>query len=428
MKKTFTLLFLIVFLLPGCSLQSNFENEVKVVEESVSYHYTAPWNKDFFDRFYQDLKLEKDLPIIKGGIVPHHLLAGYLDASFFENLKKQNPSTIVVLGPNHFYKGYSKIISSEYDWHTPYGDLTTNRGMIANLATKRIINIEEDVINDEHSIYGILPFIKKSLPDAQVLPFIFKGDITKKQMDNFVEGLLAVVPSDTVFVSSIDFSHYQTLNVANFHDELSIDVIKSFDFANLDKLEIDSVPSLYILLKIMEKYKTQKVVLEKHDNSAKMIGDSSADNTTSYYSPYFSKGEKTEKNLTSFMLLGNADMSEEEVISLRRDLAGNEDRFLFGFDYLWPEKDEIPDEIVEVVEGNDIFDYFAKSDKEKINFAIGGILYKDGSSKFYVFPFVFEDDKAVRLEYVDAQNFVKDLFAKNNIKDYNIDEFSFVIQ
>ncbi|OGH86762.1 MAG: AmmeMemoRadiSam system protein B [Candidatus Magasanikbacteria bacterium RIFOXYC12_FULL_33_11] len=425
MKKTFTFLFLIIFLLPGCSLQSNVENEVKVVEESISYHYTAPWDKDFFDRFYQDLKLEKNLPMIKGGIVPHHLLAGYLDSSFFENLKEQNPSTIVVFGPNHFYKGYGKIISSEYDWHTPYGDLSTNRGIVANLKTKGLVSIEEDVINDEHSIYGILPFVKKSLPDSKVLPFIFKGDIGEEKMDEFINNLIEILPSDTVFVSSIDFSHYQTWNVSNFHDELSIDVIKSFDFASLEKLEIDSVPSLYTLMKIMEKYKTQKVVLEKHDNSAQIVGDKSADNITSYYSPYFSKGEKTEKSLTSFLMFGNKELSVEELNILKKNLSGNEDRFLYGFDFLLPEE-EASEEIADVYSNKFIVDSFSELNKDKNRFALGGVLYKDKTIKFYLFPFTYEDNNATRMDYTQAQNFVKDLFAKNNIKDYNIDEFSFV--
>jgi len=415
MKRIVLLLIVFVTFFSGCGFE-------KVNEKvDIKYHYTAPWNKDFFDKLYKDIKIEENLDEIKGGIIPHHLLAGYLDASFFENLKQQNPSTIVILGPNHFYKGRGKIISSEYYWHTPYGDLATNNEIIDNLQNKKIVSIEESVINDEHSIYSILPFIKKSLPESQVLPFIFKGDINEEQMDNFVSSLLEVVPFDTVFVSSIDFSHYQTWSVANFHDELSIDVIKSFDFASLNKLEIDSVPSLYILLKIMEKNKTQKMVLEKHDNSAQMIGDMSADNITSYYSPYFAKGEKTEKSLTSFLLLGDKELSD--------DLAGEERRFLYGFDFLLAEDNSVKSEEIDYLYNNKfVFDYFDESSKVKKDFALGVILYKDKSIKFYLFPYGYKDKETVRMEYKEAQNFATDLFAKNKVKDYNIEEFSFVIK
>jgi AmmeMemoRadiSam system protein B len=428
MKKVFILAFFVCFLLSGCSIQSNVaESEIKIVKENIFYHYTAPWDKDFFDKFYKNLKIEEDLPIVKGGIVPHHLLAGYLDASFFENLKKQNPSTVVILGPNHFYRGIGKIISSEYDWHTPYGDLSTNRDIIEVLKNKKIVSTEEDVINDEHSIYGILPFVKKSLPDIQVLPFVFKGDIGEDKMNDFVNILLEVVPDDTVFVSSIDFSHYQTWNVANFHDEVSVDVIKSFDFDSLHKLEIDSVPSLYTLLKIMEKYKTQKIVLEKHDNSAGIIGNISVDNITSYYSPYFSQGSKQEKNITSFLMLENKEMAKERLNSLKKDLAGEENRFLYGFDFLFS-ADAIPEKLKDVYDNKFVVDSFFEQDKTKNNFAIGGILYKDKTMKFYLFPFFYEGDKAERMAFLQAQNFVKELFAKNSIKDYNIDEFSFLIK
>ena len=238
-------------------VNKNFQVQ-SIVEKK--YQYSAPWDKDLYDNFYKRIDsksaISKD---IKGAIIPHHLLAGHIDAAFFEAIKKQNPSNVVLFSPNHFSRGTKDIISTKLDWKTIYGKVETNSEIIKKLNEKNIVEINEEAIKEEHGVYGLIPFVARSLPNTRVLVFGFNNNISKESQELFLEELLNLLPDDTVFVSSIDFSHYQNNQIANFHDELSINVIKNFDYDRLSKLEIDSVPSLFALLKEMEKYKPQEV-------------------------------------------------------------------------------------------------------------------------------------------------------------------------
>jgi hypothetical protein len=174
----------------------------------------------------------QDVGSVRGGIVPHHLLAGHIDAAFFETIAKQRPSTIVLFGPNHFGRGFSDTITTGRDWKTVYGDVPTDRTIVAGLTEAGIAGIEEAIVKEEHSVYSLIPFIKKSLPEAKVVPLILSNRMSFEDADALADALLDIVPKDTVFVSSIDFSHYQRLPVANFHDALSIGVIPLYAYAS----------------------------------------------------------------------------------------------------------------------------------------------------------------------------------------------------
>ena len=172
--------------------------------------------------------------------------------------------------------------------------------------------------------------MKKS--DKLILFLILKNDLSNKKMDLLVNDLIEKLPEDAVIISSIDFSHYQTLPVANFHDELSVGVIKSFDYDRLEKLEIDSIPSLYVLLKLMDYYETQKVVHEKNDNAALIVNSLKTKETTSYYSPYFVKGDKENENVASILHFGNVSLDKHKKDYSLEGLSGEENRFFSGMD------------------------------------------------------------------------------------------------
>ena len=323
-----------VLFITGCSSSLSLQKP-----ENTEYQYSAPWDKELYNSFYENLseiELKED---VKGGIVPHHLVAGFMPATFFNSLQKQNPSTIVLLGPNHFGRGHGKVITTNRDWKTPYGIVKTNRKLIKDFS---VVSIEEEVIKEEHSLYSLIPFIKISLPKTEVVALALRSDLNEEEMNSLVKELLQTLPKDTVIISSIDFSHYQTLPVANFHDEISIGIIKNFDYERLNKLEIDSVPSLYVLLKLMESYNTQKIIHEEHSNSAIITGNSSTKETTSYYSPYFVEGKATEEKIASILFFGdmmlgrnvNRKIKTHGEDYLFSKLGGQENRFFSGMDII----------------------------------------------------------------------------------------------
>lgn len=323
---------LILLFIAGCSSAGFvYKNTTQVIDkENKQYQYSAPWDKKMFDSFYQSKKNVGEIVEIKGAIIPHHLLSGYMPATLFDYLKKQNPSTVVLIGPNHFSRGRFKIITSNLDWKTPFGIVKADRDIISEISGRKSAGVDESTMKEEHSIYPLVSFVAKSLPDAKVVPIILKNNIKDEEMDELISVLEKELPKDAVIISSIDFSHYQPAMVSAFHDELSKAVIKNFDFSRLPKLEIDSTPSLYVLLKLMEKFGAQKPVYEMYDNPGQ----------TSHYSVWFGDGQKNEEKTTSLLFFGDLMLDRNVAERIKEHgadwpfsaLAGEENRFFSGMD------------------------------------------------------------------------------------------------
>ena len=158
--KMIRILFLLILisLVSGCSsnyINTSFQNKI-IKADTNEYQYSAPWDKDLYDSFYNASQIINVRKKIKGGIVPHHLVAGFMPATFFNSLQKQKPSVIVLIGPNHFSRGQGKVITTMRDWKTIYGVVKTDTNLVKKLSS---LFVEEDVIAEEHSVYSLIPFI-----------------------------------------------------------------------------------------------------------------------------------------------------------------------------------------------------------------------------------------------------------------------------
>lgn len=296
MSKRLFLLFFIIFFLgcgrtasaPPISQPQTSTPTVKLPEKE--FQFSGPWEPLLFESFYKSLyPVPKNIPAIKGGIVPHHLLAGAIDATFFQTISVQNPSVLVIIGPNHFGRGQGEIISTERNWKTPFGEVETNQDIVRILTTEKIVTINEDVMKEEHSTYTIIPFVGYSLKHTTVVPLIVQPNASTSTMDHLVDILARNLPPDAIIVGSIDFSHYKTLTIANENDDKTIQAIHDFAYDVIPTLDVDSPQSIYAILKLMEIFDAKKIVHEIHSNSAIITHNVSAKETTSYYSPYFSQ-------------------------------------------------------------------------------------------------------------------------------------------
>jgi len=306
----------------------------------VNSKHFIPIEKDIFDNFYKKLELPSDIGEIKGAIVPHHLLAGHFPATLFTYLEKQKPSTIVLFGPNHFFTGQAKAIATANDWDTLAGPIKTDRDVLNKLIADGSLTVDENAILDEHSIFNVVPFVAKSLPNTKILSFMLRYKTDTTTLDQIADSLKQNLPADTVFIASVDFSHYQTLAVSNFHDEITIPVLKSFNYSRYPQLEIDSVPSVYLLSKMMEKYGTQKTGYELHTNSADLLNNPGLASGTSYYSPYYIKGEPAKIKTAGILNFGDMMLDRNVKKQIEKNgqdfpfkkLAGDESRFFMGMD------------------------------------------------------------------------------------------------
>lgn len=208
--------------------------------------------------FFGRKGLLKNQKTIIGGIVPHHLVADFMIDDFFRKLAPQKPKTIVVFGPNHLEKGKEDILFGE----------TYN-----------------EIVQNENSIKALMPYIDKYLPETKVVPLILKKNCSRQKIEKTADYLISSVSKDTVFIASVDFSHYLTMEEAWQKDEDTLKAIKNKEYDYLLSLNseyLDSPASIVLLLKIMEKKDKNNMTILKHTNSGEILKSEAAP-VTSYF-------------------------------------------------------------------------------------------------------------------------------------------------
>lgn len=260
----------------------------------TEFHSANPNNKEFFETAYSFANKKTNFTDgdVVAGIIPHHLLAADLIADFFHNLEGQNYDLVVLIGPNHFLTGQSDIITSIYDWQTPYGILRHDDEVLVKLLNTDLdIDIEENVIENEHSINSEVAFIKKTFPQAAFVPFVLKPTVDQQTAVKLAEALFKISQDKKVLVlASVDFSHYKTSQEAQYDDERSIAAIGGFNFSDIYNIEVDSPPSIYTLLEFSRLSGTDFELLN-NSNSALLSGRPDLISTTSYVTGYFDQSK-----------------------------------------------------------------------------------------------------------------------------------------
>lgn len=283
----FLLLSFIKFRVSSGSVLSVSNTSRQIQHESNIYDQT------FFDQAYSLSSDYRKVPdfTVRGGIVPHHLLAAPLIAAFFDGISSEKYETVVLISPNHFGVGPYFVTTSFGDWNTVFGTLSVNINEVSFLNKTKAAGLYEDLFSREHGIYGITPFIKKTFPEATFVPVVIKGGTTREDCDRIAAALYEISQrSQTLIVVSSDFSHYLPSTEADLFDRESIEALMSFDLEKVLQLDhtknTDSPESLYVLLKVMELQNMRARKLVATTNSAKLTHQPTLMSTTSYVTLY----------------------------------------------------------------------------------------------------------------------------------------------
>jgi AmmeMemoRadiSam system protein B len=256
-----------------------------------NFHYSAFTKKDFFEEAFSRAE-KKELPKISGAsgvIVNHHLLAGDLIAQALLAVQSQKPDTVVLLSPNHFGSGRSRVIASKYDWQTPYGILPADKKIIDKLLERNTLTVEENPFEKEHGVFNITGFIKKVFPNSKVIPIIIKNDLKTTGMITLAKALTETLPKNSLIILSADFTHETTSKIADQNDQKSLSIIEKLDFDRLNEITIDSQPAMGVFLKLMELSEAKSWHFFANTNAAKIIGKEPLEGVTSYITGAFSR-------------------------------------------------------------------------------------------------------------------------------------------
>lgn len=224
---------------------------------------------------------------VRGAIIPHHALASDLIADAFNQLRlSSDPSTIVVVGPNHEELGDNDAITSSLSWKMNNGTVNGDGFIRSSLRSEGLVTEDNDVVIGEHSIGTLLPYVAHYFPDAQIVPIVLSSKHDVIQSNRLGE---ALSDEDALVIASVDFSHYLTLEVADELDEITLDAIERRDLALISQMNsdyLDSPPSLITLFAAMDAANVNDHTLLQHTNSA-VIEDKEVASTTSYFTILF---------------------------------------------------------------------------------------------------------------------------------------------
>lgn len=135
------------------------------------------------------------------------------------------------------------------DWHTHFGLAQTDLDKVNTLLKNNTIKKEEHIFKREHSIFGIVPFIKKTFPHARIVPIVVKSSLSQTECDKLAQQLFEISDEQTLIIASVDFSHYLPAEEADLYDKESISALQNFDLGRIYSLDrtknFDSPISLY---------------------------------------------------------------------------------------------------------------------------------------------------------------------------------------
>lgn len=288
MKKILVLLLIIFLVSASGGCQQN--NKMQGKREGINPTHPSSFvdKKDLYRYVGREKKEHPVQGRVRGGIVPHHLLAGALIAGFVSLLAEQKPEIIIIVGPNHNNAG-AKIISGLYDWETSEGLVKTERSIVKRLQQAGLVVLADEVLSQEHSVGTLVPFIKYYLPDSKIVPIILHHDVSLREIDTLVQELAPFLNEKAVILGSVDFSHYLTRREAEAKDMATLKAMRDFNYTALFRMgndHLDSPASLATVFRAMEMMGEKEFRVLAHTNSGVILQNDFME-TTSYFTLLF---------------------------------------------------------------------------------------------------------------------------------------------
>ncbi|MFH1782379.1 MAG: AmmeMemoRadiSam system protein B [Candidatus Omnitrophota bacterium] len=221
----------------------------------------------------------------KGVILPH---AGYIYSGLVagKTLSKVDiKKTAIILGTNHTGAGNNFSIMTNEAWETPLGDIKIDMEIAGSLLKESTL-LKEDASSHlyEHSIEVELPFLQFIRKDIKIVPItiaLTSLDKLKLLGKEIARGFKKIGRS-ALFISSTDFTHYETKETAEEKDRLAIDSILALDEERLyrtvkeNNISMCGIAPTCTLITICKELGAQKAGLVKYQTSGDVSGDYSS--------------------------------------------------------------------------------------------------------------------------------------------------------
>lgn len=213
---------------------------------------------------------------LAAGVVPHHLLAGTMIASFFDMAAACGEyDTIVLVAPSHYPTG-NKVITSSKGWQTPFGVLENDADITSRLTQSKVqATIDNVSMQRDHAVSGLIPYLKYYFPQSKVCAALIDNRCDWQRVGAIADELLYISKSKSILlVCSIDFSHYLMPRQAYEKDVITQEAIQSFDYQKISHFtddHMDSPESLGVFLQFAHRRGTENITVLDHSGSDKIL-------------------------------------------------------------------------------------------------------------------------------------------------------------
>ena len=260
-------------------------------------------------------------------VVPHHDYVKEQRLDYLTKIAKKRlfTKTVIIVGPDHFSLNQNNLIYANRQWNLSNGTLNFNSLIESNL--KPFLNLENNIIKNDHAIYNLLPDIKTVWPKATVFPILIGQNYSVSKLNSLISTISQNCSFDCLLISSVDFSHYLPSGLAEIHDIKSIKELNNQNLTEIPKLEVDSPQSLYVLANFSNIKNAKKWDLFFNSNSGKLSNNSDVE-TTSYVIGSYQKSILKNKQLKTETSLISKNIDKNKSISSLGV------RFFYGTDYI----------------------------------------------------------------------------------------------
>lgn len=283
-----------------------------IKEDVFTVYEHGYYSKNLYDHAYTKAGEIEGISA-KSAIVAHHLLVADKVAEVFEAIGSKDVQTVILLSPNHFSQGKEEAQVGAVGFTTPYGMVAPDVEMIQKLLDGYIpLSLENETLQGEHGISTLTPFIKRSFPNAKLVPIILHESMPSEEAIRFGQVIAETVDARTIVIASIDMSHNLPLDYQLFHDGVTKAVIAGgVRHAEGVDLEIDANAVLRTLLSYNRKERTEAFTLTHHDSSLNMGKTELAIDNTSHILGYFLEGLPDTRGISSALVTNDQLLLKE---------------------------------------------------------------------------------------------------------------------
>lgn len=235
------------------------------------------------DTFFSQSTVGPSQKMVRILITPHagYIYSGAVAANSYKAAGLGQYSTIILIGPSHFFDFPGISVWKEGRFRTPLGEIPVDE-QFANdlLKSNSSFSFRPDVYEREHSLEVQMPFLQKTFKNFKIVP-ILMGRPDYKVCEHLAQSLKQLIGDrdDVLIVISTDMSHYRTGQVARGMDQKTLGIIKDLDpkmlwtQCLLGQAELCGFTSVITALIYANEQNIKEVDVLKYAHSGDVTGD-----------------------------------------------------------------------------------------------------------------------------------------------------------